>query len=236
MQHTVSHLRGFLRFLAAQGVVRPGLDQQIDTPRLYRFEQLPRALPWERIAAFLESIDRSTPLGLRNHAMFFLMAAYGLRRSEIAALTLDDIKWRARSIRIAPQKNGCELVLPLTDNAATVLLEYLRRGRPVSHLRQLFLHMRAPAGALTPSAVTEAFRMAIKKSGVKIPVQGPHCLRHSHAAHLLRQGTPLKTIGDLLGHRMADSTWVYLRLATDDLREVALPIPQEARNGKEVLR
>jgi len=234
--HTVAQLRGFLRFLASEGLVRPGLDQQIDTPRLYRFEQLPRSLPWDTVRTFLQSIDRTTPVGLRNYAMFFLTATYGLRRSEIVALTLDDIDWRGRSLRIAPQKNGYQLVLPLTDDVGDVLLEYLRHGRPTSSLRQLFLHMRAPAGALTPSAVTQTFRVLIKRSGLGIPVQGPHCLRHSYAAHLLRQGTSLKAIGDLLGHRMAESTAIYLRLAVEDLRGVALPIPRESskKDGKEV--
>ena len=55
IQHTVAALRGFLRFLATAGQVTPGLDSQIDTPRLYRQEQLPRALPWETVQAFLQS-------------------------------------------------------------------------------------------------------------------------------------------------------------------------------------
>jgi integrase len=65
----------------------------------------------------------------------------------------------------------------------------------------------------------------LQKSGIDIPFQGPHCLRHSLAVRLLKNGTPLKTIGDILGHRTAESTSVYLRLATGDLREVSLPVP-----------
>ena len=64
-----------------------------------------------------------------------------------------------------------------------------------------------------------------KRSGLPIPFSGAHCLRHAYAVHLLRTGHALKTIGDLLGHRDSDSTYVYLRLATEELREVALPVP-----------
>ena len=64
-----------------------------------------------------------------------------------------------------------------------------------------------------------------------IPFQGPHCLRHSYAVHLLRQGVPLKTIGDLLGHRNAESTCVYIRLAVEDLRDVALCLPAMAETS-----
>jgi site-specific recombinase XerD len=66
---------------------------------------------------------------------------------------------------------------------------------------------------------------------LSIPYQGCHCLRHSYAIHLLRKGASLKTIGDLLGHRSTESTCVYLRLAVEDLREVALNLPAAADKG-----
>jgi integrase/recombinase XerD len=69
------------------------------------------------------------------------------------------------------------------------------------------------------------FERWAKRSGLAIPFSGAHCLRHAYAVHLLRTGHALKTIGDLLGHRDRDSTYVYLRLATEELREVALPVP-----------
>ena len=93
--------------------------------------------------------------------------------------------------------------------------------------------MRAPLGVLKPTAVKEAFQSWVQKSGLRIPFNGPHCLRHSFAVHLLKNGTPLKTIGDILGHRSAESTSIYLRLATGDLREVALAVPGKGRNAKE---
>ena len=66
LQHVVGHLRAFLRFLASAGEIPTGLDAQIDTPRVYRDEQLPRALPWDTVRALLHSIDRATPMGRRD--------------------------------------------------------------------------------------------------------------------------------------------------------------------------
>jgi integrase len=174
----------------------------------------------------LRSIDQTTPPGRRDYTMFFLIATYGLRASEIVALTLDAIDWRHRLLRVPQRKTGTPLLLPLTDPAGTVLVRYLRRGRPPSPHRELFLRECAPAGVLQPTAVGAAFQKWVRRSGLPIVFQGPHCLRHSYAVHLLRRGVPLKTIGDLLGHRTAESTSVYLRLATDDLRRVALPLPR----------
>jgi len=228
LQHTVAHLRSLLRFLAARGEITAGLDSQIDTPRVYRGERLPRSLPWPTVRVFLESIDRSTPLGRRDYAMFQLIANYGLRASEVVGLRLDDIQWRTGRLRVTQRKSGAPLIFPLTDAVGDSLVAYIRRGRPPSCYREVFLRHRAPAGLLKRTAVTEAFQAWSRRSGLSIPFQGCHCLRHSYAVHLLRQGTSLKTIGDLLGHRSAESTCVYLRLAVDDLREVALDLPASA--------
>lgn len=225
LQHTVAHLRALLRFLATQGELRPGLETEIDTPRVYRLEQLPRSLPWETVQAFVRSIDRRGPTGLRDYAIFLLIASYGLRSNEVAALKLDDIEWRARRIHIFPRKGGSPLLLPLTDEVGAALTAYLRHGRPRLGCREVFLRCRAPAGVIKPTAVTEAFQCWARRSGLAIAFQGPHCLRHSYAVHLLRRGIPLKTIGDVLGHRSAEATCVYLRLSVEDLRDVALPAP-----------
>lgn len=233
LQHEVAALRGFLRFLSTDGRAPAGLDSQIDTPRLYRLEKLPRALPWPTVRALLQSIDAKSPMGLRDYAMFLLIATYGLRASEIVAITLEDIHWRQRILRIHQRKTSSPLELPLTNEVLSALVKHLKRTPPPTPYRRVFLRMRAPMGVLKPTAVTEAFQALVRKSGLSIPYQGPHCLRHSYALHLLKNGTPLKTIGDILGHRTAESTSMYLRLATGDLREVPLAVPGARHRGKE---
>jgi integrase/recombinase XerD len=230
VQHMVAHLRSFLRFLASRGLAPVGLDARIDTPRVYRGEKLPRALPWETVRLFLRSIDRSTSMGRRDYAMFMLMATYGLRSCEVVSLKLDDIRWRSGRLHVSRPKVRSTLALPLTNEVANAILAYLQDGRPNLRHREIFLRERAPDGTLKPTAVTEAFQGRVKRSGLPIRYQGPHCLRHSLAVHLLRQGTPLKTIGDLLGHRSAESTCVYLRLHVEDLRDVAIELPTDAQS------
>src|SRR4029453_3682416 len=129
LQHVVGYLRGFLRFQYAEGKLSHPLHTAIDTPRVYRLERLPRALPWPQVQALLRSIDRSQPQGLRDYTMLFLMAACGLRSSEVVALTLDDIEWRAGVLRIPQRKTRQHLILPLTDEVGNVLQRYLKKGR-----------------------------------------------------------------------------------------------------------
>jgi site-specific recombinase XerD len=231
LQHAAAHVRSLLRYLARRGRVCAALATQVDTPRLYRQERLPRALPWKTVLSFLEAIDRATLAGRRDYAMFLLIATYGLRASEIVALSLDDLLWRQRMIQVPRSKVGRPLALPLTTEVGAALIDYLRRGRPALAYREVFLRLRPPTGILKPTAVTEAFQTWARRSRLPITFQGPHCLRHSLAMHLLRQGAPLKTIGDLLGHRSTESTCVYLRLHVDDLRDVALNLPTVRRPG-----
>ena len=236
LQHVAGRLRSFLRFLAVMGETPQGLDRQVDTPRVYQEEQLPRALPWETVQTFLNSIDRSSSVGLRDFTMFLLMATYGLRANDVVALTLDNIHWRARKISISQRKTGTILELPLTDAVGAALYRYLKKTPPPPPFRQIFLRMKAPIGTIKTAAVSKAFRVWARRSGVEIPGRGScHRIRHSYAVFLLRKGTPVKTIGDLLGHRTLQSTSTYLRLAIEDLRDVALPVPVEP-NGPTAVR
>jgi site-specific recombinase XerD len=231
----VGRLRSFLRFLAVRGEIPQGLERQIDTPRVYQDEQFPSALPWETVQTLLNSIDRSSSVGLRDYTMFLLMATYGLRASDVVALALDDIHWRAGKISISQRKTGTVLELPLTDAVGTALHRYLKKAPPPPPFRQIFLRAKAPIGTLKTAAISKSFRVWARRSGVDIPERGScHRIRHSYAVFLLRKGTPLKTIGDLLGHRTLASTWTYLRLAIEDLRDVALPVPAEANEQKAV--
>jgi site-specific recombinase XerD len=232
LQHTVAQLRSFLRYLGTLGEISPQLSSQIDTPRVYRDERLPRALPWATVSALLDSVDRSTPKGRRDYAMFQLIVNYGLRASEIVDLKLEDIHWREGRLHVSQRKTSTPVEFPLTNSVANSLIAYLRRGRPASSHRNVFLRHRAPEGILKGTAVAEVFQAWSGRSGLDIPFQGCHCLRHSYAIHLLRQGTSLKVIGDLLGHRSAESTCMYLRLAVEDLREVALNLPTAAAKGR----
>lgn len=225
LQHVVGYLRAFLRFEYGRGIFQTPFHEIIDTPRIYRLEKLPRSLPWEVVNQLLLSINKSDAHGIRNYAMLLLITTYGLRSCEVVSLTLDDIIWRDEYFRVAQRKTGHEIFLPLTNEVAEALIDYLKNGRPDLPLREVFLRVRAPQGKLKPTAVSEAFQREVRLSGLDISYQGPHCLRHSYAVHLLRKGTSIKVIGDILGHRNAESTCVYLRLSIDDLRGVALDVP-----------
>jgi integrase/recombinase XerD len=232
MQKVAAVLRSFLKFLATEGKIPPGFEEHIESPRHYRGERLPRALSWDDVMRLLRSVDRSTTKGRRDYAMLLLIATYGLRVGEVARLTLDDIAWREGHIRIPRPKVGTPLLFPLTDEIASALLDYLRYDRPPSTHRRLFLRVREPMGPIESTAICDAFDAWVTRAGIRLPhLGGTYCLRHAVAMHLLRQATPIKTIGDLLGHRSVESTCIYLRLDVEDLRDVALPLPRAVKSA-----
>ena len=194
LRNVVGHLRSFLRFEYGRGILVKPLHTEIDTPMIYRLEKLPRSLPRQVVEAFLHSIDRTDPVEIRDYTMFFLIATYGLRACEIASLTLDDIDWRTGILHVPIRKTNTPRILPLTDAAGDVVVEYLRKSRPNLAYRQMFLRARAPKGPLNSSAVTATFERRARSSGLEIPYSGPHCLRHSHAVHLLRQGAAFNVV------------------------------------------
>jgi len=228
MQHVVAHLRAFLRYGIARGVVREGVDV-IDTPRTYRDELPPRALPWPIVKKLLHSVDRSSKAGWRDYMILHLMAYYGLRASEIAALRTDSIDWHAKTCRVEQRKTQSDLVLPLSDRTLVLVRRYLRHRRPESPLPQLFLRARRPAGGLGHYGVGDVFYTRVAQSGLPLDGYSPYSLRHSFAMRLLQRGVGVKAIGDLLGHHSLEATCVYLRLDMSALRSVALPLPKASR-------
>ena len=224
LQHVVAHLRAFLRYCANHGEAPGGLHV-IDTPRVYRGELPPRALDWTTVRRLLASIRRRGPRDWRDYAILHLMAYYGLRPSEVAALRLDSIDWQAGTLRVEQRKTRSVLVLPLDDRTLRLLRRYLQVARPNNDLPQLFLRIRSPIAAIKHYGVIEVFSYRARRSGLPLDGVSSYSLRHSFAMRLLRRGVGIKAIGDLLGHRSLEATCVYLRVDTDMLRTVALPVP-----------
>jgi integrase/recombinase XerD len=223
-------LRSLLRYVHRTGRIPTDLTPHVIGPMLYAYEDVPSTLDSNQIAAVLAVTkkDRS-PRGLRDYAILQLFAAYGLREGEICNLRLDDINWRAESLRIRYTKTNACSYMPLLTPVGEALLDYLHLGRPQVEMREIFIRSCAPFSFM--QNLYGMVRRRLSAAGVNPPgKRGPHVFRHARAVELLRASVPQKIIGDMLGHRSTESTNSYLKLATEDLRAVALDVP-----GSEVL-
>lgn len=230
VKDVAERLRSLLRYLHRTRRTAIDLSPHVIAPLLYAYEGVPSILERDQIAAVLETASKdTTPIGLRDQAILQLLATYGLRSGEIRSLKIEDIDWRAESIRILHTKTRACSYLPLMAPVGEAILTYLRSGRPQTDAREVFVRTRAPYGRLR--VLHSAVFRRIRDAGVKPPGKcGPHIFRHARAVEMLRASVPQKVIGDMLGHRSTESTAPYLKLATEDLRAIALDVP-----GSEVL-
>jgi len=230
LKSVAERLRSLLRHLYRVGHIATDLSPHIIGPLLYAYEGVPSTLERGQIAAVLEVVSAdTTPAGLRDHAILQLLATYGLRSGEIRNLRIEDIDWRSDTIRVRHSKTGVSSFLPLMAPAGEAVLAYLRSGRPTADAREIFIRTRAPYRKL--EKLYSLVRRRLRDAGIKPPGKcGPHIFRHARAVEMLRASVPQKVIGDLLGHRSVASTAPYLKLATEDLRAIALDVP-----GEEVL-
>jgi site-specific recombinase XerD len=230
MKDVAERLRSMLRYLHRTDRIAIDLSPHVIAPLLYAYEGVPSILERSQITAVLECTGKDrTPVGLRDHAILQLLATYGLRSSEVRNLQIEDIDWRSETIRIRHTKTKANSFLPLMEPVGEAVLTYLRGGRPATDAREIFIRTRAPYRKLRGLATTVQRRL--RKAGIQPPGKsGPHIFRHARAVEMLRAAVPQKVIGDLLGHRSTEATAPYLKLATEDLRAIALDVP-----GSEVL-
>jgi site-specific recombinase XerD len=219
----VSALRSLLRFWHVQGLVARPLAGAVPSVAGWRLAGLPRALSSEQVRALLGSCDRSTIAGMRDFAILTMLVRFGMRRGEIAALTLGDIDWRAGEIVVRGKGQRMER-LPLPADVGEAIAFYLRDGRPPGFAgREVFVRIKAPCRPLTAGGVTQVVVSASKRAGIGEVTA--HRLRHTAATELLRQGAPLHEIGELLRHRSLLTTAIYAKVDRDRLRELARPWP-----------
>jgi integrase/recombinase XerD len=118
-------------------------------------------------------------------------------------------------------------VAPLLEETGAALADYILRARPKADSAYLFLSFYAPVGPLKQAAaVSRIVRKRLRCSGIELGrVAGAHLLRHSLATELVEQRRPINEIADLLGHRSINTTALYVKVATSQLADVALPFP-----------
>lgn len=223
-----STLRAFLRYLHATGRLKADLAACVAAPRIRRLDRPPRALPWRDVLRILRAIDVRRPLGCRDFALFLMMATYGMGAGEVCALTLDDIDWTARTVRIRRPKTGVVTLLPLLDPVARAIARYLRDERPAhAQDRAVFVTSHLPHRRLACSTtIRHRLDGYARAAGVHADFLGTHVFRHAHATRQIEGGASVKVVGDILGHRRPSSTSVYTRSAILRLRAVALPVPR----------
>lgn len=204
-----SSVRAFYTDAVARGVAAVNPFDGVSTPK--RDQPLPHALPARTMSAAIESIDTSTPAGLRDRAILETLYATGLRISELASLRVRDVSGDTVTVE---GKGGKVRVVPLGRPAQRALERYLREARPelVTSASGADLWVGARGGPMG----TRSLRRSVAKHIATFP----HAIRHSFATHLLEGGADLRTVQDLLGHTDLATTQIYTAVTRKHLRGI----------------
>jgi site-specific recombinase XerD len=220
---TVTALRSLLGFLHLDGEIPFSLVGAVPSVASWRLSGLPRALESEQVARMLSCCDQGTAIGRRDFAILTILIRLGLRSGEAAGLTLEDLDWQAGEIVVRGKGRRSER-LPLPADVGGALVAYLRHGRPLSALdRSVFIRVKAPHRGLSSAGLGQVVVAAGRRA--RLGAVRPHRLRHTAATQMLRAGSPLSEIGQVLRHRSALTTAIYAKVDRDALRELARPWP-----------
>jgi integrase/recombinase XerD len=212
----LSSLRRFYGYLVREDKIKNDPTALIDSPKIGR--SLPKSLTEAQVEKLLQSPDISTPLGLRDRAMFETLYATGLRVSELVGLTLSQVSLTQGVVRVIG-KGDKERLVPMGEEAVSWIGRYLAEGRPGLLRRQSTdaLFITARGGPMTRQAFWHNLKRLARTGGIQGGLS-PHTLRHAFATHLLNHGADLRVVQMLLGHADLSTTQIYTHVAQARLK------------------
>lgn len=208
----------FFRYLLQENMLSADVTETMDSPKLWK--SLPTSLTMKEMDRLLETPDTSKPLGIRDRALLETFYGTGMRVSELADLTLEDLHFDSGYIRCMG-KGRKERVIPIGKTAQRAVTEYLERIRPLllkeGTCRQVFLTRRGKP--FSRSGLLKLVKTSAHKAGLSKNVH-PHTLRHSFATHLLAHEAPLRVIQEMLGHADIGTTQIYTHVDSSRLKTI----------------
>ncbi|HSD77908.1 MAG TPA: tyrosine-type recombinase/integrase, partial [Solirubrobacteraceae bacterium] len=212
----LASLRAFYRVLREHGLVAQNPADLMPAPK--RPATLPKVLRADELAALLDRIPASTPLEVRDRALFEVAYACGLRAEELVDLDVASVDFDGEELRVEGKGSKTRIV-PAGEPALRALARYLERARPAleSDRRENALFLSKSGRRLSTSDVRRRLRVWARHAAVQGGIS-PHALRHSFATHLLEGGADLRAIQELLGHASISTTQIYTRVESARLR------------------
>ncbi|MDO3425191.1 tyrosine-type recombinase/integrase [Chryseobacterium sp. APV1] len=222
VKDSVGAFRVFLRFAESKCWCRKGLADSIKIPRVYKQSSLPYPPQWKDIQRLIASCNKETAIDIRDRAIIMLFVIYGLRRSEVTELLLDDIDWENDRIYIRRSKHSKPQIFPLSPNAGSAIIHYLQKVRPNNiSLKEIFLTTLAPYRKLSVHTVYKIVEKRLRPMQLGIAHHGPHALRHGCATHLINNGICLNEVRDHLGQLSMDAARIYAKVDLISLRKIS---------------
>ena len=211
----ISALRALGSYLVRKNYWEENYALMLDRPKAGR--HLPKVLSVQQTDLLLSAIDTSTPLGVRDDALFELIYSCGLRISEACGLKVANVHFDEHLI-LVHGKGDKERLVPFGEAAAQKLLKYMDEVRPGlvkgRNISEVFVNYKGEP--ISRKGVWKRFQEMEALSGVQSKV---HTLRHSFATHLLAGGADLRSVQELLGHSDLSTTTIYTHVTDRQLED-----------------
>lgn len=214
----LSGIRAFYKYMQMEDISDNDPTKLISGPKLRR--QLPDTLSYPEIESILNTIDQSTPDGVRNRAILELLYSSGLRVSESVNIKISNLFFDVGFIKVIG-KGDKERLVPIGDSAIKHINIYKNEIRVHMNIKkdfENFLFLNKFGKSLSRISIFNFIKEAVLKAGIKKTVS-PHTFRHSFASHLIEGGADLRAVQEMLGHASITTTEIYTHLDRDYLRE-----------------
>jgi integrase/recombinase XerD len=213
----ISGIRSFYVYCTTENIIESDPTVLLEAPKLKR--KLPDTLSVNEIEKIIDSIDLSTPEGIRNKAIFETMYSCGLRVTELVNLKISQLYPDLEFVRVTG-KGDKERLIPIGQSALKHIKIYRETVRTHISIKPgqediLFLNRRG--SKLTRVMIFLVLKDLVKKAGIN-KIISPHTLRHSFATHLVEGGADLRAVQEMLGHESITTTEIYTHLDRDYLR------------------
>lgn len=223
-------LREFLNFLVNAHSLDSSLGKLFPVILSNRDAVLPSVYDAQELSEIINAQNNHSPCAKRNRAIVTLSVQIGMRVGDIKNLCINHIDWQNRRLSFTQQKTAQHICLPLPEESMYAILDYLKNERPESDSPYLFVKNRAPYGHY--SDCNRFYRVVadcFKRAGIDTQGKhhGPHSLRHSVAVNMLTSDTPYPVVSGILGHTSANTTKTYLKVDSEQLRQLSLEAPDE---------
>ena len=213
---SLSSLRSFFKFLILEGILDHNPAELVEMPKINM--KVPKVFNYSEIEQLFQCIDITTPLGIRDRALFELIYSCGLRISEAVGLKCTDLYLQEALLKVKGKGNK-ERFVPVGEYGLHWLTEYLEQARPGLIKRNRpgdILFLNRMGRPLSRKGVWKRFKEITMRAQLKGKV---HTLRHSFATHLLKGGADLRSVQKLLGHADISTTQIYTHVEEEELRK-----------------
>ena len=183
-----------------------------DLERPKKSRKLPDVLSLEEVKLIL-----GLTANLKHRTLLSLLYACGLRIGEALKLQVRDIDLVRKFMHIRSAKGAKDRYVPVPERMISLLTTYLESYGP-----KYFLFEGQHGGIYSAVSARQVLKRSLDKAGIRKSIT-LHTLRHSHATHLLENGTDLRFIQELLGHNSPKTTMIYTHVSTTSLDKIKNP-------------